>query len=507
MRSKKGIVLILGIVLCLAFFSRCLASGTVVINEVYPNPAEGESEWIELKNSSSDSIELSSYTISDNTGKGISLSGLSISGGGYLLLQQKTVFSFNLNNSGDVLTLKNNEIISDKITYGNFDDGNKSDNASVPDKGRSVARRIGSYLGVNRVDFFIGEKTPEADNLQKDYPNTIQISEILPAPSQGKEEFIELVNTGPEMICLTNWTINDIAGSRPFILQGCLKPHEYKIIYKSESHLSLNDSGESIRLFAPNGKLISQISFDKAKKGLSFSQLENNWFWSEESPGQENHSKFIEAIVEPVPKLSGAKSSSGVIGVVTASPGVLSSQYGYLQNQEEALQFYSYDKDFPEIEEGDLVNITGEITYPHGEKRIKINGKENLVIISHGVPLEARELSYFDSTSLGYLIKRRGFVSEKTGNGFILRSDWGDILVRETNLFPKKQYKTGAELEVEGILSIYDSNFRILPVGVENVTLSSRNILPRTGPFDSIFISFVIATILWFMYQKVKKRQ
>ena len=509
MIQKVGIKIFIGGVIYFALASRCLASAPVLINEIYSNPLDGQTEWIELANLTPASIDLSGYTISDNTDKPVLLSGLSIPGDGFIVLKQKEVFSFSLNNGGDIVALRDNNQIVDTITFGNFDDGNKTDNAEMPAKGQTVARKIGASSGIDRVDFFVGEATPSAENLQRTYPNTILISEIAPTPGPGKEEFIELKNVGSTGIDLTNWSISDSSESAtPFILQGVLEPNGYKVIYKSESHISLNDTGDSVRLFTPNGELQSQVNYDKAKANLSFYQLGAEWSWGEQTPGQSNPSSFVVDVVSgSAPVLTSTSTKAEVSGVVTVPPGVLSSQYGFFQNEEKALQFYSYNKDFPELKSGDIIDVTGEITYPHGEKRIKISDSSNLIVISHGQSAEAIELTNLDPTLLGYLVSCNGTISKKEDNGFILETKWGNILVKETELFPKKQFKTGMRLEVQGIFSVYDGSFRILPIGVQNVTINSQKTLPKAGEGNSIIISLAVANILWFIYQRVKKTQ
>jgi len=107
----------------------------VIINEVLSNG----SEWIELYYSAG-ALSLADYTIEDNTSIPKDLSAYSIPAGGYLVLTQGVDFSFILNNPGDILTLKKSGSTVDKMSYGNYNDGNILDNAPVPSVGESVAR-------------------------------------------------------------------------------------------------------------------------------------------------------------------------------------------------------------------------------------------------------------------------------------------------------------------------------------------------------------------------------
>lgn len=126
------------------------------INEIYSNPATGMVEWIELKNNRPVAISLSGYSIEDNTAIPKNLSVYSIAASGYLVLEKGTDFSFGLNNSGDMLILKKVSVIVDKVSYGDYPDGNVADNAPAPGYGESVARvSDGSDTDIDINDFQI----------------------------------------------------------------------------------------------------------------------------------------------------------------------------------------------------------------------------------------------------------------------------------------------------------------------------------------------------------------
>lgn len=105
-------------VLLLLFLSTSTAHASVVINEVLANPEGDESgEYIELKNTGSESVDLTGYKISDKQTT-YALSGEILPGGYKAYYQSDT--SIKLNNSGDeevrLLNL-GNEIV-DNMTYG-----------------------------------------------------------------------------------------------------------------------------------------------------------------------------------------------------------------------------------------------------------------------------------------------------------------------------------------------------------------------------------------------------
>src|SRR5258708_4455027 len=89
---------------CLLFWQH-VAFAQVVINEVHPAPSSGN-DWIELKNTGSDSVSLTSWTLEDTSGAmptNPTLNNLNMSAQSYLAIE----VSNRLNNGGDSVILKN----------------------------------------------------------------------------------------------------------------------------------------------------------------------------------------------------------------------------------------------------------------------------------------------------------------------------------------------------------------------------------------------------------------
>ncbi|MDO8451488.1 MAG: VanZ family protein [bacterium] len=113
-------------------------SAGVVINEFLPNPSTDANEWVELYNTGSDSIDLSTYSLEDAVGSNKALTGLgSISPGGFAVYEYSGGDGWLNNGSGDTLFLKDSsgtnidqyEYLSDPgdgITFGRYPDGTGS---------------------------------------------------------------------------------------------------------------------------------------------------------------------------------------------------------------------------------------------------------------------------------------------------------------------------------------------------------------------------------------------
>ena len=126
----------------------------IVINEFLPNPASGQKEWIELYNTATTTADLSGITIADGTGV-IAAPSSTIPGEGFITI---TLPSSKLNNSGDRIIVKNSDgAVLDQVTYGDWEDGDATDNADAPDRGQALARVTDGYdSDMDNLDF---EKT------------------------------------------------------------------------------------------------------------------------------------------------------------------------------------------------------------------------------------------------------------------------------------------------------------------------------------------------------------
>jgi hypothetical protein len=114
--------------------------------------------------------------------------------------------------------------------------------------------------------------------------NNIVINEVMPAPTAGTDyEFIELYNTGDQPVDLTGWQLDDIAdgGSGSFLLTDkTITAEGFLTLYRTESKITLNDDGDTVRLVQPDGNELSKTTYTKATKGESWSRFDNNFSWT-----------------------------------------------------------------------------------------------------------------------------------------------------------------------------------------------------------------------------------
>ncbi len=118
---------------------------------------------------------------------------------------------------------------------------------------------------------------------QYDLATTIRINEVYPAPNSGQEEFIELYNFGDKAVSLMGWKIDDIpnGGSAPHTISALtILPNKFLVITKSQSHLTLNDTGDSVSLLQPSGLELDKVIFTEATKGSSWGWFDNENKWT-----------------------------------------------------------------------------------------------------------------------------------------------------------------------------------------------------------------------------------
>ncbi len=59
-----------------------------------------------------------------------------------------------------------------------------------------------------------------------------------------------------------------------------IEKQSFLILDRQKTKITLNNSGDHLKLFQPNGKIIDEVVFEKALLGQSFNRFETNWKWS-----------------------------------------------------------------------------------------------------------------------------------------------------------------------------------------------------------------------------------
>jgi hypothetical protein len=273
-----------------------ISPSDIVINEFVPDPIDGEEEWIELYNNTDKEIDLTGFYIEEGSGAQTFLSGKIFPKGFFVIEKIKGY----LNNSGDIIFLKDpSGRIIDKVTYGNWDDGDLTDNAPTTKDPYSIARIFdGKDTNEDNLDFKIGKPTKGAPNQIlsiENFVSGIVINEVLPNPKgdDSEKEFIELKNLNNFDVDLTNWYLQD-SSNKKFKIFSKIQKNGFLVIFRKDSKITLNNSGDCIKLFQPDGTLADSVCYsEEVLEDVSFARNEKGEFeWTEIlTPGKENQIK------------------------------------------------------------------------------------------------------------------------------------------------------------------------------------------------------------------------
>jgi hypothetical protein len=238
----------------------------VVVNEVYPNPQTGESEWVELYNSGSDLVELSSWQLWDEKSSASLIhqfeQDVFLEGQALLVIELQSV----LNNSGDAVNLKNDQgQVVDSLAY------------SSAEKGISWAKNPSNFSEVFETEPTRGQANLTPSPSPTPTPNSQsfapELSEIVACPSENSE-WVELFNPHQTSINLTGFFLRDDKSQVWLFTDEQLASQDYLAI---ELTNVLNNSGDSVRLISPDNQLIDSFSYQDCLAEKSWIKENGTW--------------------------------------------------------------------------------------------------------------------------------------------------------------------------------------------------------------------------------------
>ncbi len=244
------------------------------LHALYPNPNPGEKEWIELSNPNSQSADLSAYTLEDATHHPMTLSG-TITAHGIFRVEN---LSFQLNNGTETVQLKD--------TAGNLLDEWGYDHSTA---GETLTRSTSPAPTPSSTPTPTPTPTPTVTSTPAQWP---ELSELMANPegSDSDNEWIELYNPHGETLNLNGLSLNDEdGGSHSFALTGEIPAESYEVFYSDETHITLNNSTDHVRLLGAQSEILWDHSYDSVTEGKShIFQGESLVQTGQPTPGEEN---------------------------------------------------------------------------------------------------------------------------------------------------------------------------------------------------------------------------
>ncbi len=243
---------------------------SVVINEVMPEPNEGEKEWIELYNTGTSTVLLDGGTVNDEVGVIAFVTG-TLPAGGYAVIElSKTA----LNNTGDGIFFRFEGEVIDSLVYGNAKT-DPIDIKKLPGVHRTIGRMSdGTYAltatttkGYENIFLEVPIDIDEpivTTTAQVVEPGVIIISEFVSDPADEMGEFVELYNKGDGVLDITGWYIEDDSETKTMLV-GEMLPQQFFVIEKPKG--ALNNTGDSITLYTEAGVEIDRVVYGNSDDG------------------------------------------------------------------------------------------------------------------------------------------------------------------------------------------------------------------------------------------------
>ncbi len=320
------------------------------------------------------------------------------------------------------------------------------------------------------------------------------ISEFLPNPegSNAEGEWIEIRNLTDETINLIDWQIDDEeGGSRPYTIKNdiLIESNGFYVFDRGDTGLALNNTGDSARLFNNLEELIDEASYGDVLENASYARVGDAWFWTMHvTPGEEN---IIEDLPREASKTSNSTSGKTiaettlenirefekgdlvkVTGVAAVLPGIFSTQYFYIVGSP-GVQIYNYKKAFPDLNIGDVVEVSGELTETYRETRLKTKEAEDIQVIGIGLPPEPviTECDKINEGMEAQLVRLHGEVVEKKGSTVWLDDGNSEIgvYIKTGTKINKSKINEGDVITVIGIVSQKNDKYQILPRSQEDI--------------------------------------
>jgi len=395
--------------------------------------------------------------------------------------------------------------------------------------------------------------TPGSGNVIKIpvvYSHTVRVSEVLPNPDGDdlEGEYIEVFNFGTEAVDMEDWAITD--GRKRYRVSGDdffdteLAAGAYLVLYREITGVSLNNSGEeTVELVAPDAEVVDRLTFDAAaREGESFSWDGNySYKWTSVlTPGKPNEfadpvTKTEESIKPKTESQQKTKSSTAApsipvvqiheirkqksgdtittTGTVSVPSGVLGDEVAYLSGS--GIRIAWPDPPTLGVKLGDVIEVTGKLTTFHNELQLAITDPAGVKITKSGevVSAERVETGQVGEATEGYLVKLSGTVTSTSGDTFFIDDGSGQtkIYIRQSTGIEKPRMKKGDRVEVTGVVSQYNDDYRVLPrfqddISIGEVLGAATRTLPRTGiSFWLTLAVFPLAGILMIL-KSLKER-
>lgn len=409
------------------------SQGDILITELLPSPEKGETEWVEIFNTTQKSIKLEDWRIQEGSGLYTKLSGR-LAAGQYRIFERSS-----LNNKGDfvaVISPLKKEI--DSVVYGNWNGGN----GEFPIRGQSLARtQSGEFKITDTV-----------------------------TPNSSNKIFIE-VEQGEGVQNHDN-TFEDSSENAQSV-QG-------------DEHNNKDSKDDDVNSFEENeGTNSHSVTSESNEDASEELRSEDNLIQDSdrEIEGLDSYSDDTQPLLVTLDQVRGVPLDSEirVTGVVISEPNELSNGSFYIQSSKtfDALQINFSKDDIPDILIGQHVEVHGILGQRFGEYRLKLLHADSYKVNGTGDILEIQKIGMqnIEQEFEGELVELYGYINEKKSNYILVDSGAHEIRVT----FPGhlvaeiKNLNINDNVYVQGIVRKGRSGYYVSPRNSEDITIVSES--------------------------------
>ncbi len=304
------------------------------------------------------------------------------------------------------------------------------------------------------------------------YPNTLG--------EDASEEYIEIINDTESSTNTLNWYITDASGKTYMFENYEMQKSEVIRLMRDQTKIALNNTNEMVHLHNPEQKLVDTATYESTIKGETYTSIDGIWTWSENVSKNEPKTLSINTNQQPA-ELQDQKSTHGIkkaltfedgekttiTGTVTTKPNNLGKQIAYIQDQNSGIQIYKHDAKFGEMNEGDVITVSGELSSVKNQRRLKIPSGEIDLLKTSGKLIEPKQIASVQTETklIGLLVQTKGKVVSVSGNHILLEDTDGqiDVFVTPLSKIDLDIFEIGSQLTITGILTQDNDTFRIQP--------------------------------------------
>lgn len=299
---------------------------SLLINEIYPSPASGEAEWLEIYNLGEEAVNTHGWTVMDASGNKENLmkesneasasSEMSLAAKSFLVLETGKV---SLNNTGDTIYLYSaTGVLMDSVTYPSMSKksyARKVDGVSewqvTTDATKGVSNTINNSSSEKETVKTVSEE-------EEVYNYSLAVLEFYPCPETGGAEWLRLQNQGAQAVNLLGFKVKNGASSVSRNLGDVTLNAGASAKIEFTSGVAPN-SGGTLLLLDPAGETVAEITYAAcSSKSVTFNLIDGKW--QEKTIVETSTSETEETVAEDLKVLNNEQTKKWSEGKKFATP-------------------------------------------------------------------------------------------------------------------------------------------------------------------------------------------